>query len=145
MLANIFQKSLFSASGHRFWVFGITISSLVGCCKRAPTMNEHTFIYIFIHIGSLSRAAFCLIPYQHLWFVNTCTELSKANSWYRSNCFKCTVANIARTGKSEEGVSLNCSYINANLLNGLNLKYWEAVVFFKTQLFQTYYFCQVNT
>lgn len=30
-------------------------------------MNERTFIYIFVHIGSLSSAAFCLIPYQHLF------------------------------------------------------------------------------
>lgn len=37
-------------------------------------MNERSFIYIFVHLGSLSRAAFCLIPYQQLCFVNTCTE-----------------------------------------------------------------------
>lgn len=56
MLANVFHKSLFSASKHRFLVFGITIISLVGCYKRAPTMNKRTFIFILsILVAFLER------------------------------------------------------------------------------------------
>lgn len=127
--------------GVNFEGFEIATSSSVSFYKRAQIMNERNFCYIYPSWQPyFERLLFDLS--QQLCFINT--ELLKANSC-NIDLIVSNVANITPTGKSEEGASLNSSYINANLLNGLNLKYWEAVVFFKTQLFQTYYFCQVNT